>query len=37
MWKCIRCEKENPDAEEVCTYCEHARTMDYVHYRTLAK
>ena len=37
MWKCIRCEKENQDAEEVCIYCEHARTMDYVHYRTLSK
>lgn len=37
MWKCICCEKENQDTEEVCIYCEHVKTMDYVHYRTLSK
>lgn len=37
MWKCIRCEKENKDTEEICTECGHGRTMDYVQYRTLAK
>ena len=37
MWKCIRCEKENPDSAEVCIYCEHARTMDYTGHRTLCK
>ena len=37
MWKCKRCEKENPDSAEVCIYCEHARTMDYTGHRTLCK
>ena len=37
MWKCIRCEKENQDTEEICTGCGHGRTMDYVSHRTLAK
>ena len=37
MWKCIRCEKENQDTEEICTGCGHGRTMDYISHRTLAK
>ena len=24
MWKCIRCEKENQDAEEICPGCGNA-------------
>ena len=37
MWKCIRCEKENQDTEEICTGCGHGRTMDYISHRTLSK
>ena len=37
MWKCMRCEKENQDTEEICTGCGHGRTMDYISHRTLAK
>ena len=37
MWKCIRCEKENQDTEEICTGCGHGRTMDYISHRPLAK
>ncbi len=37
MWKCIRCEKENQDTEEICTGVRHGRTMDYISHRTLAK
>ena len=37
MWKCIRCEKENQDTEEICTGCGHGRTMDYISHKTLAK
>ena len=37
MWKCIRCQKENQDTEEICTGCGHGRTMDYISHRTLAK
>lgn len=37
MWKCIRCEKENKDTEEICTECGHGRTMDYIRHRTLTK
>ena len=29
MWKCIRCEKENQDSEEMCAACGHERAMDY--------
>ena len=36
MWRCIRCEKENQDTEEICTGCGHGRTMDYISHRTLA-
>ena len=37
MWKCIRCEKENPDIEDNCVECGHARCMDYIHHRTLSR
>ena len=37
MWKCIRCEKENQDSEEMCTACGHGKTMDYTGYRTMSK
>ena len=37
MWKCIRCEKENQDSEEMCAACGHERAMDYTGHRTLAK
>lgn len=37
MWKCIRCEKENQDSEEMCAACGHERTMDYTGHRTLSK
>ena len=37
MWKCIRCEKENQDSEEMCTACGHGKTMDYTGHRTLSK
>lgn len=37
MWRCIRCEKENQDAAEICVECGHARTMDYMYHRTLSK
>lgn len=37
MWKCIRCEKENPDSAENCMECGHGKTMNYRDYRTLAK
>ena len=37
MWKCIRCEKENQDSEEVCTACGHGKTMDYTGHRTLSQ
>lgn len=37
MWKCIRCEKENPDSAENCTECGHARSMDYSHCRVLSR
>lgn len=37
MWKCIRCEKENPDSAENCVECGHARNMDYSHRRALSK
>lgn len=37
MWKCIRCEKENQDSEEMCAACGHERAMDYTGHRTLSK
>ena len=37
MWKCIRCEKENSDLVENCSECGHAKSMDYVNYRTLSR
>ena len=37
MWKCIRCEKENQDSEEMCTACGHGKTMDYTGHRTLSQ
>ena len=37
MWKCIRCEKENQDAEEICPGCGNAKFMDYINYRTLVR
>lgn len=37
MWKCIRCEKENQDSEEMCAACGHERAMDYTSHRTLSK
>ena len=37
MWKCIRCEKENQDTEEICPGCGNAKSMDYINYRTLAR
>ena len=37
MWKCIRCEKENPDSAENCMECGHGKTMNYRDYRTLSK
>lgn len=37
MWRCIRCEKENQDAVEICVECGHARTMDYMYHRTLSR
>ena len=37
MWKCIRCEKENQDSEEMCAACGHGKTMDYTGHRTLSK
>ena len=37
MWKCIRCEKENQDSEEMCTACGHGKTMNYIQHRTLSK
>ena len=37
MWKCIRCEKENQDREEMCTACGHGKTMDYTGHRTMSK
>ena len=37
MWKCIRCEKENPDSAENCTECGQARSMDYSHCRVLSR
>ena len=37
MWKCIRCEKENQDSEEMCTACGHGKTMDYTGHRTMSK
>ena len=37
MWKCIRCEKENQDTEEICPGCGNAKSMDYINYRTLTR
>ena len=37
MWKCIRCEKENQDTEEICPGCGNAKSMDYINYRTLVR
>ena len=37
MWKCIRCEKENLDSVENCAECGHAKSMNYVDYKTVSK
>lgn len=37
MWKCIRCERENPDSAENCMECGHGKTMNYRDHRTLSK
>lgn len=37
MWKCKRCEKENPDSEENCVNCGHGKNMDYTRHRVVSK